>query len=336
MRCLLLVGALVAAPAFAHHSGSAYDMARVITIEGTVASLSWANPHIYMTVETRGPDGAPRLQAIEAMSVAQARGLGLRREAISPGQRVVVRAASNRGGSGERAFGITVTTSDGATMPLSSFARLSAAPPPAIEAEGLAGPWAPTVQSFGAVVAAGAVAPVTEAGRAARAEAIRRYQAPGGTGAGICTPLSPPLLHVFPDLRTIEVTDTTVVIRSETNGVNQERIVHLDQKTHASGLEPAVEGHSIGRWDGETLVIDTVGFAPSVSPDLTWLPTHKDTHLVEKLTLTQDRRHLDYEATLEIPEYLAQPATFRATWDHRPDLAPSNVACDPEAARRTL
>jgi hypothetical protein len=336
MRCLPLVATLVTAPALAHHSGAAYDMARVITIEGTVASLSWANPHISMTIETRGPDGAPRVQAIEAMSVAQARGLGLRREAISPGQRVVVRAASNRSGSGERAFGITVTTSDGATMPLSSFARLSAAPPPTLDAEGLAGRWAPTVQSFGTVVAAGAVAPVTEAGRAARAEAIRRYQAPGGAGAGICTPLPPPLLHVFPDLRTIEVTATTVVIRSETNGVKQERVVHLDQQEHASDVDPTVEGHSIGRWEGKTLVIDTIGFAPSVSPDLTWLPTHPDTHLIEKLSLTQDRRHLDYEATLEIPEYLARPATFRATWDHRPDLAPSNIACDPEAARRTL
>ena len=336
MRRLPLVAALAAGPAFAHHSGATYDMTRVITIEGTVASLAWANPHISMRVETRGPDGAPLLQEIEAMSVAQARGLGLRREAISPRQRVVVRAAPNRRGSGERAFGITVTTSDGAVMPLSSFARLSAAPPPVMEAEGLAGSWVPTVQSFRTVVAAGAVAPVTEAGRAAREEAIRRYTAPGGTGAGICTPLSPPLLHVFPDLRTIEVTATTVVIRSETNGVKQERVVHLDRKTQASDLEPEVEGHSIGRWEGETLVIDTIGFAPSVSPDLTWLPTHPDTHLVERMTLAQDRRHLDYEATLEIPAYLAGPVTFRATWDHRPELAPSDVACHPEAARRTL
>jgi hypothetical protein len=330
------VTTVMAAPAFAHHSGAAYDMGRVITIEGTVASLAWANPHISMTVETAGPDGAPRLQAIEAMSVAQARGLGLRREAISPGQRVVVRAAPNRSASGARAFGLTVTTSDGAVLPLSSFANVSAAPPPVAEAEGLAGKWAPTLASFRTVVAVGAAAPVTDVGRAARAEAIRRYQAPGGTGAGICTPLAPPLLHVFPDLRTIEVTATTVVIRTETNGVKQERVVHLDQETHASDLEPAVEGHSIGRWEGETLVIDTVAFAPAASADLTWLPTHPDTHLVEKLKLSQDRRHLEYEATLEIPEYLAGPATFRATWDHRPELAPSDVACDPEAARRTL
>ena len=61
--------------------------------------------------------------------------------------------------------------------------------------------------------------------------------------------MPPPLLHIFPDLRTIEVAGATVVIRSETNGVKQERVVHLNQKAHPAGLEPTVEGHSIGRWE---------------------------------------------------------------------------------------
>ena len=327
----------VAATAVAHHSGAAYDWTRLVTIEGKVAALSWKNPHISMTVETEGSDGAPRLQEIEVMSASQARGLGLRREAISPGARVVVGARPNRRGSGERAFGLTVTTSDGAVMPLSSFARFSAAPPPVVESQGLDGKWVPTVESFGTVVAAGGAAPLTDAGRAAREQVWSRYGAPGGAGVGICEPLPPPLLHIFPDLRTIEVADTAVVIRSETNGVKQERLVHLDQEAHPVGLEPTVEGHSIGRWEGGTLVIDTVGFAPSWGRDsLVSLPTHPRAHLVERLSLSEDRRHLEYEFTLDIPEYLAEHATFRATWDHRPDLEPSGVACDPESARRSL
>jgi hypothetical protein len=321
--------------AFAHHSGAAYDMTRQVSIEGTVAALSWSNPHIMMTLETKNPDGSPLLQEIEVMSVAQARGLGLRREAISPGARVVVSASPSRRASG-RVFGREVTTSDGARMPLSSFAGFSAAPPPAAEARDLAGRWAPTVDSFRKVVAAGSAARVNEAGRAARDEAMSRYLAPGGAGVGICDRIAPPLLHVFPDLRTIEITDHTVVIRTETNGVMQERVVHLDQSAHPARFEPTVEGHSIGRWEGGTLVIDTVGFAPSWKPDLFFLPTRPDSHLVEKLTLTQDRRHLEYEFTLDVPAYLVEPATSRATWDYRPDLEPSGAACDPEAARRSL
>jgi len=327
-------GVLESRTAFAHHSGVAYDRSRQLTIEGTVASLSWTNPHIFMTIETKGPDGAPLLQEVEVMSVAQARGLGLRREAIGPGAHVVVRASPNRRGSG-RAFGLEVTTSDGAVMPLSSFARLSAAPPPA-EAGGLAGRWAPSVESFVSVVSAGAAAQLTEAGRAARDEALRQYMAPGGAGVGICEPLAPPLLHVFPDLRTIEIAEKTVTIRSETNGVQQERVVHLDQASQPADSEPAVEGHSIGRWEGGALVIDTVALAPARTPDLVLLPTQPGTHLIEKLALAPDRRHLDYEFTLSIPGYLAGPVTLRATWDHRPDLEPSGTACDPDVAWRFL
>jgi hypothetical protein len=287
-----------------------------------------------MTVETQGSDGAKHMQEIEVMSVAQARGLGLRPAAISPGQQVVVRANPNRRGLGERAFGVTVTTSDGAVLPLSSFARISAAPEAVVEARSLAGKWVPTVESFVATVTTAAAAPVTEAGRIAREEALSLYMAPGGAGVGICTPLVPPLLHVFPDLRTIEVTTAAVVIRTETNGMMQQRVVHLDQQSHPADVAPATEGHSIGRWDGDTLLIDTIGFAPSPSPDLVLLPTMPTTHLVEKLTLTRDRRHLEYEFTIDVPGYLTQPATFRATWDHRSDLEPSNDVCDPEAAIR--
>ena len=63
-----------AASALAHHSGAAYDMSRPVTVEGTVVALSWKNPHISLTIETQGPDGAPRVQEIEVMSVSQARG----------------------------------------------------------------------------------------------------------------------------------------------------------------------------------------------------------------------------------------------------------------------
>jgi hypothetical protein len=309
-------------------------MTRQVTIEGTVTALSWTNPHIIMTVETKGSGAAPLLQEIEVMSLAQARGLGLRREAISPGARVVVRAHPNRRGSG-RVFGREVTTSDGARMPLTSFAGFSTLPPPVVEARGLAGNWVPTVESFREVVAAGPVARLTEAGLAARQEALAQFSARGGAGE-ICGRAPPPLLHIFPDLRTIEITDRTVFIRSETNGVNQERTVHLDQSAHPAGFQPTIEGHSIGRWEGGTLVIDTVGFARWGVPDLMWLPTHPRAHLVEKLTLAEDRRHLAYEFTIDIPAYLVEPTTFRATWDHRPDLAPSDVPCDPESARRLL
>ena len=97
----VLISCVSVQTAVAHHSGAAYET-RLVMIEGTVAALSWKNPHISMTIEVESPEGVPRLQEVEVMSASQARGLGLRREAISPGVRVVVRARPNRRGAGRR------------------------------------------------------------------------------------------------------------------------------------------------------------------------------------------------------------------------------------------
>ena len=39
--------------------------------------------------------------------------------------------------------------------------------------------------------------------------------------------------------------------------------------------------------------------------------------------MTEDRRHMNYEGTLEDPDYLAKPVEFSSQWDYRPDLKPS-------------
>jgi hypothetical protein len=144
------------------------------------------------------------------------------------------------------------------------------------------------------------------------------------------------MLSVFPDMRSIELGAETVVMRFEgAVGVRMERVVHLDQSAHPANVAPSVMGHSIGRWEGRTLVIDTVGFAP-YRLGLIMIPSTPAKHLVERLTLADDRLHLQYAFTLEDPEYLAAPATYTATWDYRPDLEPSGQPCDPETARRPL
>lgn len=56
--------------------------------------------------------------------------------------------------------------------------------------------------------------------------------------------------------------------------------------------------------------------------------------MTERWTLTADRLQLRYDLTIEDPEYLSAAAKFTATWDHRPDLAPSGTGCDPEISER--
>jgi len=319
--------------ALAHHSRANYDMTKEIVVEGTVVDLAWKNPHISMTIATQSPGAEQARQEIELSSVSEALALGLKKEAIEPGARVVVRAHPGRSGPGAKAAGLDVRASDGTVYPLNVDARLAVIPA-AQPASGIAGHWAPTLESYPGLAVIARPMQVTEAGRAAAAEARR---ASAGTGGALpCEPFPPPFLSLFPDLRTIDVNDATVVMRFEgAIGVPMERVVHLNQDDHPVGMTPSLMGHSIGRWEGESLVIDTVGFTPHRFGVLTF-PSGPNKHLVERLALTKDRLQLEYTLTLEDPDVLAAPFTFTAVWNHRPDLQFSGVACDPEVARRAV
>ena len=332
---IALPAALVTAAALAHHSRAAYDMTQEIVLEGTVADLQWKNPHIFMTIETERSDGAPSGVDVEVTSISEAHALGLPREAIAPGSRVVVRAHPGRRTPVTTAVGLEVKTSDGMVYPLNVDAKL-AIRARAVEARGLAGNWAPTLESFSAIRGTIGSWRLTDAGRAAAAAARDRAVAAGASTLGTCEPFPPPILSIFPDLRTIEMNSDTVTMRFEgAVGVPMERIVHLNGRAHPANVSPSLMGHSIGRWDGDTLVIDTVGFSPHDVGGF-FFPSGPNKHLVERLTLTAARTQLTYVLTLEDPDMLIGPASYTATWDHRPDLQFSGEPCDPDVARRAL
>jgi hypothetical protein len=105
---------------------------------------------------------------------------------------------------------------------------------------------------------------------------------------------------------------------------------------HPAGVQPSVQGHSTGRWDGDTLVIDTIAFEPNPSGLAMNTPSSAGKHTVERLSLIPDKTRLRYEVTVEDPVYLTRPATLAIQWDHRPDLEFSQdpPGCDPKEAAR--
>ena len=137
---ILAATALLGAPASAHHSVSMFDTTQEILIEGTVARFDWVNPHMYLIVETKGPDGQPALVEGEGLGITQALVDGLDREALKPGTPVVVRANPNRGGWGKQVRIQDVTTQDGEIHPFYAANRRTRILTPA---ESLEGHWAP-------------------------------------------------------------------------------------------------------------------------------------------------------------------------------------------------
>lgn len=84
------------------------------------------------------------------------------------------------------------------------------------------------------------------------------------------------------------------------------RIIHTDGRSHPKDLDPTWFGDSIGKWDGDTLVVDTVGL-----DDRTWLDTagheHSDQlHLVERFQRV-DGNTIKWTVTFEDPKYFTEP-----------------------------
>jgi hypothetical protein len=85
------------------------------------------------------------------------------------------------------------------------------------------------------------------------------------------------------------------------------RVVHLGVDRHPEGIKPSEMGHSIGRWDGDTLVIDTAGFAAGV---LTGEILHTDRLTVEeRLSVKADNGRLQIAWKAVEPVYYAEPLT---------------------------
>jgi hypothetical protein len=320
---LLAATALLGVPASAHHSQAMFDTSQEVLYEGKVARFDWVNPHMYLIVETKGPDGKPALVEGEGLGVTQALVDGLDRDALKPGTPVVMRANPNRGGWGKQVRILDVTTRDGEIHPFYAANRRTRTLTPA---DSLAGHWAPSRAALGAGFGAMASWPVTPEGRAAQAKLV---------ADGLCYVEPIPFLAVLDELRTIEIGADEVVMRFDNTGDHVVRTIHLAAQ-HPADVQPSLHGHAIGRWEGDTLVIDTIAFEPNPSGLGINVPSSPGKHTVERLTLTADRTRLRYETTVEDPTYLTGPATLTQQWDHRPDLEFSQdvAGCDPDVAAR--
>ena len=124
-----------------------FDTSQELLLEGKVARFDWVNPHMYLTIETTGPDGKPALVEGEGVGITQALVDGLERDALKPGTPVVMRANPNRGGWGKQVRIQDVTTQDGEVHPFYAANTRTRVLKPA---ESIEGHWAPSRAALGA------------------------------------------------------------------------------------------------------------------------------------------------------------------------------------------
>jgi hypothetical protein len=316
-----------ATPVAAHHSRAAFDVTTEVILHGTVAEVVWKNPHVYLTLEITQPDGASSMQEVEVGPLSTLRPIGLTEKVLPVGERVSIRANPSRRGPGHTVAGLDVTASDGQVYPLHVFGR--GRMPASTAAASLAGRWVPVTDALGGLVQGARNWPLTDVGRAGVTDTVSQQMSQAD-----CVPWAAPLLMALPMLRTIEVDDDAVTMRFD--WMNAERTVHLNLAEHPADPEPSLQGHSIGRWEGGTLVIDSLGFAPDREGAGFGIPSGTSKRLTERLSLSLDRQRLTYEFTVIDPLSLLEPVSYAMEWIHRPDLEPTGDQCDPEIATRFL
>ena len=111
------------------------------------------------------------------------------------------------------------------------------------------------------------------------------------------------------EVNRIEHTDDAV--RMIYGSMGLDRIIHLDLNEHPAGLTPSIAGHSIGRWEADVLVVDTVGFLPGMITVDSRLPHGEGLHVVERFVLSEDARSITREYLAEDPEHFVGQYTGR-------------------------
>ena len=324
---LSLIVISVATSVAAHHSPALYDVQKTITLAGRVVRYQWSNPHVYIFLRSPA-DAANVIWEIEAGSPSMMERGGWPRAALRVNDQVVVQVNPAKNSAQRTALLSSLQKADG-SFTYQRGILAPAAPRDPVAASSLTGNWLPATPAFIRFVGSPAEWQLTEKGRAAIA-----VHSDTKNGVQNCVSLSAPFLMAWPDLKRIDVGSRLTVIRA-TLIDNVERVIHMNVDSHA-GARPANQGHSIGRFEGDTLVVDTTNFLPHASGVREGVPSGQRKHVVERFQLGADRSRLTYSFQLEDPEYLSTPVTGSVEWVHRPDLTYTGYNCDRGLAERFL
>jgi len=138
-----------------------------------------------------------------------------------------------------------------------------------------------------------------------------------------CLPGSPPVDGSAAFMAKFVQTPELIVILAE--GTPSFRQIFLDGRGHPPGSNPSWMGHSIGRWEGETLVVDTVDFN-----DRGWTGVYPRTrmlHLRERYRRS-DYGHLEVRVTFDDPGVFEEPWVWNMTWDLAPQEELLEYVCE--------
>jgi len=336
---LRTVGGLMAValtgPALGHHSDAALEMNIEATVEGTVTEYTLRNPHSYFVIETISENGEAVSWEVQMGSALNMARRGWTRETLSLGDRLVVNLRPARDG---RPYGL-LTTLTKSGMPV-SYERL---PPPSAQARAttLEGVWIadrerlPPDYPGGLDQLTARDLTLTEKGRAAFA-AFNQDSPDNPELSCITKPTPGGLVYTDSYPMEIEFVEEEQLVMIRVQYFDQERTVYMDGREHPPANQRTHEGHSIGWWEGDVLVIETTNFADDRSPYQNGIPSGAQKHVIERYRLREGGTHMTLQFTLEDPDYIVGSYTHTRDLRYSPHIQMTPFDCDLEATRRYL
>lgn len=150
---------------------------------------------------------------------------------------------------------------------------------------------------------------------ARRVKGTYEERKPYGNAAGLCLPPGQPWqLGVLYPFQIYQTKSATIFVFSE---------YHTQWAIRMNAKHRAVKeymGDSVGHWEGDTLVVDTVGFKQPLWLDADGSPGSADTHLTFRIRRIKDGQQLEIITTIDDPVYYKAPWSMAHTYAWRPDM----------------
>jgi hypothetical protein len=328
-----------ASDARAHHSFAPhFDASKPVSISGTVTEFEAQNPHSYVHINAVDENGRTHEYVCESHGVTQLSRNGITPQLLKAGTKIRVTGSLSRH-SPYMCFFDSVELADGRKLSVNGPAgpRTAAALPPRKD---IFGTWLlapiPNRSTSGPQ-------PMMQFLTAAGERAVASYDPFKDDPTFRCDPVAIRRVWGAPGTPLEIVRDgDNVVLRHEWMDVR--RVIHMNMKDHPRNGPRSSLGHSIGRWDGDTLVIETANYSAGVLNQYVEQPGQPTKGLLHSAALTSvERLHLDaarqrlvVEIDLTDQEFFKQPFQ-RSTNEYAPSaLKIEPFKCSPEGVTGTL
>jgi hypothetical protein len=326
---------IFAGPVWGHHSDAALEMDTVATLEGTVTEYTLRNPHSYFVVETTSEAGETISWEVQMGSALSMSRRGWTADTLSLGDHVVVGVHPARSG---RLYGL-LTSLENEGLPV-SYERL---PPPDVEVSTttLEGVWIVDRESLAPDYPGGldqlTARELTLTAKGQAAFSTFDQDSLDNPELSCITKPTPGGL-IYTDIYPLEIEflEEEEIVMIRVQYFDQERTVYMDGREHPPADERTHEGHSIGEWEGDVLVVDTTNFADDRSPYQNGIPSGAQKHVVERYRLREGGTRMTLQFTLEDPEYIVGFMTHTRDLRYSPHIEMTPFNCDLEATRRYL